>query len=59
MSTTLLDRTARLLDLPPQQLGPLQEKGSHGEPRGFTVLTDRGKGTFHRDRRGGPSLHRS
>jgi hypothetical protein len=58
MSIALQDRTARLLDLPPQRLGPLQERASQNGPGGSSVSTDRGRGTFHRIRRGSRPLPR-
>jgi hypothetical protein len=54
MSITLLDRTARLLDLPPQPLGPQSQRESLGDARGLNIYTDRGRGKFQRNHRGGP-----
>jgi hypothetical protein len=55
MSTTLRDPTARLLDYPPQLLGPLQQREQRGDQRRSTALTDRGRGEFRRNRRGAPA----
>jgi hypothetical protein len=50
MSTTLRDPTARLLDLPPQALGPPSQKDASDDPRRSTLYTDRGRGEFRRRR---------
>ena len=52
MAITLEERTARLLDLPPQPLGPQPQRESLGDSRGLSVYTDRGRGSFPQDRRG-------
>lgn len=51
MSVTLRDPTAHLLDLPPQPLGPEPLRESHGDSRGSTLYTDRGRGEFTGTRR--------
>jgi hypothetical protein len=56
MSVKLRDPTAGLLDLPPQPLGPEPLRESHGDSRGSTLYTDRGRGKFQRNRRGAASL---
>jgi hypothetical protein len=55
MSTTLRDPTAGLLDHPPRSLEPLQQGEKRGDQRRSTVLTDRGRGEFRRNRRGAPA----
>ena len=53
MNTTLRDPTARLLDdLLSRRLKPRRE-GSREHPRGFTLHSDRGRGTFFRNRTAG------
>ena len=49
MNTTLRDPTARLLDLLSRRLKPRRD-GSHEDPKGFTLHSDRGRGSFLRDR---------
>jgi hypothetical protein len=49
MNTTLRDPTARLLDLLSRRMKPRQE-GSHQDPTGFTLHSDRGRGSFLRHR---------
>jgi hypothetical protein len=58
MTTTLRDPTAGLLLLPAQTLGPQAERESHGDQRGSTILSDRGRGEFTRTRRGAQPLPR-
>jgi hypothetical protein len=55
MSTTLRDPTAGLLDHPPRSLEPLQQGEKRGDQRRSTVLTDRGRGEFRRNRQGAPA----
>lgn len=49
MKTTLRDPTARLLDLLSRRL-KRRRKGSHDNPKGFTLHADRGRGSFLRNR---------
>jgi hypothetical protein len=49
MKTTLREPTARLLDLLSRRL-KRRRKGSHDNPKGFTLHADRGRGSFLRNR---------
>jgi hypothetical protein len=49
MNTTLRDPTARLLDLLSHRLKS-RRGGSREDPQGFTLHSDRGRGSFLRHR---------
>jgi hypothetical protein len=53
MNTTLRDPTARLLDDLLSRRPKPRRKGSHEDPKGFTLFSDRGRGSFLRDRNSG------
>lgn len=53
MSTTLRDPTARLLESLSHRLRPRTRNASPRVPNGFTLRSDRGRGTFLRDRTSG------
>jgi hypothetical protein len=50
MRTTLRDPTARLLGLLSRRLEPRIRYESPGDPAGFTLHSDRGRGSFLRHR---------
>jgi hypothetical protein len=50
MPTTLRDPTARLLTLLPQLLGLPPQEDAPDDPKGSTVNTDRGRGSFRQRR---------
>jgi hypothetical protein len=49
MDTTLHDPAARLLDLLSRRLKPRRTSGPE-DPKGFTLHSDRGRGSFLRNR---------
>jgi hypothetical protein len=53
MRTTLRDPTARLLEALSHRLRPRMQNASARVPNGFTLHSDRGRGTFLRDRTSG------
>ena len=50
MRTTLRDPTARLLEALSHHLRPRERNASPRVPNGFTLHSDRGRGSFQRDR---------